>query len=245
MTQVNTRIMQTLGSGVQTRGVPMLRRSGRGFTLLEVIISITILGIALSLLLAGFRFTSKAWEASAGKSQEIADLQVVHRLFTGMLSRAFPVALDDEDEPAFAFDADENHVRFTTYMPPYPDRAGLYTVEFFIVRDGDNEQLRLKREPFESQTFLDGAEDKAEDVLLMEADTRIAFSYFSGQQTEEDGEWQDAWENIDQLPLMVRLSFEAANEGTLDWPDIISRIEINLDNACIFPELGGKCRESN
>jgi prepilin-type N-terminal cleavage/methylation domain-containing protein len=225
---------------VSSRTLQPVRRCG-GFTLIEVIISITLFSIALSLLLGGFRFASKAWDAGDRISSQTADLQVTHRVFSNLLGRAFPVTLEDGDDLRFAFDADSRHLRFTAFMPPYPDIAGLYTIEFFIVQEEGKDQLRLQRTLFDAATFPQ-KQQQGDDVLLLETPGRLTFSYFAQGEGADTESWQHSWGNIDQFPQMVRLSLEAVAEGTVNWPDIVSRIEINLDNACVFPEYGGKCR---
>jgi len=208
----------------------------RGFTLIEVLISIALLSIAFTLLLSGFRFTVKAWDAGERTSHRMSDLQVVHRVFNNMLSRAFPVTITDDDEPLFAFEGDPDSLRFTAFLPPYPASGGLYTIELFLRSEEGKELLIMKRSAFDAEHFFEES-PRGEETLLLETRQDLSFSYFST--IAEEAEWNGHWEKASQYPRMVKLAF---GDDKHFWPDIVVPIRIDMDTACIFPDLGRYCR---
>lgn len=214
-----------------------------GFTLLEVMVSIALLGIALSLVMGGFRFTSKAWSAGEQTSMRTSDLQLVRRVLHNMLGKSFPATVVDGRSTFYAFVGDEKQARFTTFLPPYPDRAGLYTVELLIAAERGTTQLILRRAPFDEESFLRGELGDEQETVLVETPNRLAFSYFGSKDMDSKPDWHKRWEDARQLPLAVRLMVDARDDAReFDWPDIVSRIEVNVDNSCVFPQLKGKCR---
>ena len=215
---------------------PHVASRGRGFTLIEVLISIALLSIAFTLLLSGFRFTLKAWDAGERTSHRMSDLQVVHRVFNNMLSRAFPVAIDDDSGPLFAFEGDSRSLRFAAFLPPYPTAGGLYTIELVLRSEDDNDLLILKRSTFDAEHFFQESPG-GEETLLLKTNRDLSFAYFDAKQ--EEGAWSDHWEEPAQYPRMVKLAF---GDDEQFWPDILVPIRIDMDTACIFPDLGRYCR---
>ena len=208
----------------------------RGFTLIEVLISIALLSIAFSLLLNGFRFTIKAWDAGEVASHRMSDLQVVHRVFNNMLGRAFPVTIADDSDPLFAFEGDPHSLRFAAFLPPYPASGGLYTIELFLRSEDEDELLIMKRTAFDEERFFEESPG-GEETILLKTKRDLSFAYFNGIAGE--AEWSNHWERTNQYPRMVKLAF---GDGEYFWPDILVPIRIDMDTACIFPDLGRYCR---
>ena len=225
---------------------PIVQRDRvRGFTLLEVLISIVLLGVVLSLLIGGFRFSNRAWDRSEEYATDTANLQAIHRIFRNTLGRAFPVTVDENAESFFAFEGSENSVRFAVFLPPYPDQAGLYKVQFDIIQVEERYQLNMSREVFSPASFPNEGTEEAGTTVLLETERPIAFSFHGGPADEQESEWQSDWDTENGYPAMVRLGSVEEAAGIDDWPDIVTAIDINMDNACISPALGGICRMDN
>ena len=217
----------------------------RGFTLLEVLISIVLFGVVLSLLIGGFRFSIRAWDRSEEYAADTANLQAVYRIFRNTLGRAFPVTIDKDAKSFFAFDGDENRVSFAAFLPPYPDQAGLYNVQFDINQVQELYQLRMSRAAFSPASFPQEVTEETGTTVLLETKTPIAFSFFGSSADGQEPDWQSDWDTADRYPTLVRL--KSANEvADIDgWPEIITAVEINIDSTCISPALGGICRMEN
>ena len=212
-----------------------LRRS-HGFTLVEVLISISLFAVALTLLMGGFRFTSKAWEAGERVTLQTSELETVHRVFGNMLERLFPLSLLPLEQEGYAFSGSEDRLRFSAQLPPYPGAGGLYTVEFAVAKGRDLDRLELRIAPFDAETFHDSELKTDEKSLLLETSDRLNFSYYGSAVGEE---WQSLWPESEAPPQMVRLQFEGTEKR---WPEIVVPVSINMDLACAYPELAGECR---
>ena len=210
----------------------------RGFTLIEVLISISLFALALSLLMGGFRFTSRAWEAEERVTRHTADLTIVHRVFNKMIDRLFPVALDPEAE-GYAFIGSSDRLRFTAQLPPYPWAGGLYTIEFGVISGSESDQLELRITPFDAERFLDAELETEHSSRLLETSGRLSFLYFGNDESEE---WESEWPESDAPPRWIKLHIEASEEP---WPEIVVTVPVDMDHACVFPQWGGECRLDN
>ena len=211
-------------------------RNSNGFTLVEVLMSISLLAVALTLLLGGFRFTSKAWDAGERATEQTAELERVHRVFGNMLDRLMPLSLQPAEEEGYAFSGSSNRLRFTAQLPPYPVSGGIFTLEFAVTSDKDLDRLEMTIAPFNPETFRNGELQTDEKSLLFETAGRLSFSYFDSAVSEQ---WQSDWPEQAVPPQLVRLQLQ---ESVQPWPEIVVPISIDMDHACVFPELGGGCR---
>ncbi len=214
-------------------------KTQRGFSLLEVIISITLLSVALSLLLGGFRFTSRALEAGERASAEIASIQTTHRVFGRMVERLFPASLKQEDEHQYAFIGSPTRLRFSAFLPPYPSSGGLHTVEFSIEEGEKQWYIFLNIAPFDPQAFAESELPEEQRALLLETLHKPLFLYLGDA---EDGAWQEQWEDDGLLPKLIKIEFKG--EAT-PWPELVKGIPVNADISCAFPDFGGHCRLEN
>ncbi|MCH8035911.1 MAG: prepilin-type N-terminal cleavage/methylation domain-containing protein [Proteobacteria bacterium] len=63
----------------------------RGFTLIEILIAMTLLGLLMAMLFGGLRLGTRAWEASDARSAELARLEAVHGFIRRALTGAYPL----------------------------------------------------------------------------------------------------------------------------------------------------------
>ena len=207
-----------------------------GFTLVEVLISISLFAVAFTLLMGGFRFTSKAWDAGERVSRRSSELETVHRVFGNMLDRLFPVSLQSVEREGYAFSGSRERLRFSAQLPPYPGAGGIYTVQFEVTSSSDSDRLELSIAPFDAGTFHDRELTTDEKSLLLETTGSIFFSYYGS--TVAEG-WQSEWPESAPPPQLFRVQFQQSENP---WPEIVLPISVNMDHACAFPEQGGKCR---
>jgi prepilin-type N-terminal cleavage/methylation domain-containing protein len=97
-----------------------LRPDGRGFTLVEVILAVSILAVVVLLATAALRVGLRAWEAG----QRRADLQQETRALVELVSEALAGAseyhgrLGQNPERIVLFQGEPEEVRFVTSAPP-------------------------------------------------------------------------------------------------------------------------------
>lgn len=91
-----------------------------GFTLLELLIVITILGLILAALTNGVRFAGQAWQTQERRSARQGDLDAVKNVLREIIGSGT------------GFDGDDGTLRFVSTLPAALARGGLYDVELRI-----------------------------------------------------------------------------------------------------------------
>jgi general secretion pathway protein J len=218
----------------------MSMRRKRGFTLVEVLIALVLMSMAMALMMAGLRYSAKAWSSAEQRIDTLTDLQATRRIMNSTLGAAFPTITGEGDSKRFLFEGESGAVTFTTYMPPYPDQAGLYLIKLFIIKHEGSYQLRLKRALLTPDIRPLSDWSSEEDVLVWQSGWPLSFAYFGS--SDESEHWQNQWDGSIQIPQLVKLQIESGGDESAARVEIITPIKINIDNHCITRAEDGLCR---
>ncbi len=174
------------------------KRCSSGFTLVELMVSMTIMAIVLLIISNGFRLGMDAWDR--GESE--TGLTQRYRVLTGLLSQqlksAYPYRIDTEDEKFAVFKGEEDSVLFVTSIadPPF---GGFKWIRYSL-KDGT---LFYKEGILPDKEFEDKITGSEEIVDTDVGEMKIA--YYS----KDDEDWKDSWDYGENLPgaVKVQISF--------------------------------------
>ena len=108
-----------------------------GFTLVELLVSLTLLGLISVALFGGFRFGTRAWEAGTAHADRLDEVQVVQGFLRGRLSQTMtPRHEGEEGKPEGLLTGDASVLRFTAPWLTSLNLGGLYKFELSLDRDG-------------------------------------------------------------------------------------------------------------
>ncbi|MCG6877884.1 MAG: prepilin-type N-terminal cleavage/methylation domain-containing protein [Deltaproteobacteria bacterium] len=179
-----------------------------GFTLLELIISLTILGVVLLIIFGALRIGTRAWEKG---EKDIAVYQR-QRAVLGLLSQQIASACVHEikwGDDAFYFRGSEKKMEFVSRMPIVPGAlTGVVFVKYEIedvAKDGKM-QLRLFEKDAGFMKDEDIENQRDEDFFtLISGIENLQFEYLKSD--KDDVIWQNAWDpsETEGMPLAVRI----------------------------------------
>ncbi len=189
------------------------RRRERGFTLLEIVIALAIVGALLVIAFGGMRVAIAAWTRGENRAEVHQHLRGIALILDRAISAAYPyrAPIDDNPTPVVLFRGTTERLEFVTTAPPFPFSIpvaftaltlGLETeqdVKALVVR----QRVLPNRNPFtEATPFLRDPEIGG-----------IEFRYLNEVQ-----EWVDAWdaENENGLPRAVRVTVSVVRDGRLE-----------------------------
>jgi general secretion pathway protein J len=202
------------------------RRTQGGFTLLEVLIGTTLLGVMMLLLTGSLRIGAESWDAGEERIARASRMFVVQNFLRNHIGSLLPVAgtaRDGRMEPAFrgAPDALE-------YVAPLPEQVktgGLYRFQLYVSKNGEHKDLRMTILPYLSGPDQGKAVEPIDDLAVLENIKDIKLSYlprvFPGQNPmfqRQEIQWTDEWKN-NQLPALIRVDIETENEEP--WPTLV------------------------
>ncbi len=181
----------------------------RGFTLVEVLIALAIVGLLLTIAFSGLRVALTAWTRGEDRAEAHQHVRAVAFTLGRALGAASPYrgAKGEAPESVILFTGDEKRLEFVTQAPPLPLQAPVaFTAVVIALGEDDEPGLVVReralpnRDPF----------TKAEIVMRDPSVTSLAFKFQNAE-----GEWVDAWDAQEQkaLPRGVQVRLGATVNG--------------------------------
>ena len=195
----------------------------RGFTLVELLIGLTLMALVSIILFGGMRFGLRTWEVGGERVERATRIELVQTLLRRQLSQArLPSNAAGKSVVAFVGQSDR-----VTFIAP-PAKRGETDDEFvFVLGKSDADQqshLDLAWTLFRPPTST-GAERGRETVArLMENVTTIELAYYGTPDAKRPAQWWDSWDGTQGLPILVRLRLAFPQGDRRRWPDLIVRL---------------------
>lgn len=171
-----------------------VRSQENGFTLLELIVAMTILSLVAVLIGSGFRLALDSWKKGETETDWTQRLRVLSGNMSRQLKSAYPYKMKVDDETKVLFEGDSDSVIFAS---AFNDQSyGGFKWIRYSYKDGDflyKEGLLPDKELTEK---ISGKEEIIDSDL-----EEVRFEYFSS----EDDEWKESWDSEDGLPGAVRV----------------------------------------
>lgn len=192
----------------------MAHGDSRGFTLLELLISMTILSLITLLVLGAFRMGIRAWE----RGERDIDAHQRERIVLDLITRqiaSIPVDTVQGIE-GLALKGDRKSLAFVSdiHLVPGNTFGMVYAIYRVEEAEDDGEILSLS----EKNVALMGEDDDMDsDDLFTELirGASIVFDYLKKYGDDEPPEWQETWdpEEEKEFPRAVRVTLTRGDEG--------------------------------
>ncbi|MCI4677164.1 prepilin-type N-terminal cleavage/methylation domain-containing protein [Rhodoblastus acidophilus] len=181
----------------------MKRRPPDGFTLLELLVALSLVSLMIVALAGGLRIGTRAWQSGrAGVSIDEAELAA--RAIAGQLERAFPATLRRANgPPVVAFDGGPDNCRFVALSEGDAQWGGLIATEIGIDGAGPGRSLDAWTQVFREDDFANGR-DAMRETRLIDRLAFLRFSYYGAADSSQKPRWRDDWRRAALPPLLVR-----------------------------------------
>ena len=123
------------------------RHRQRGFTLLELLIAMTLMGLVLGLLYGGLRLGARSWDAGEQRAERINEMQAVHDFIRRQIRQSLEVFRNTRQGRVLAFQGESRRLLIVAPMFEYLGQGGLYYIEFDVLQDVDGDVLRMRWHP--------------------------------------------------------------------------------------------------
>jgi general secretion pathway protein J len=191
-----------------------------GFTLLEVIVTLTILGFIVLMISGTFRLGLSAWEKGDAIKEDYQKVRMISELVSRQMKSMVPYKIRTEKAEGnyLAFDGKAHSLRFVSALPIKAKRAeGFVYVVYQFKDEGEEkgrfvlyEQRALNKDFFEDDLKEDSA------VTLFGGISHVRFEYYREADKEKGRteEWVQEWNAKEEkeLPKALRMTVTYRNE---------------------------------
>lgn len=214
-----------------------------GFTLLELLISLTILALFVPILFGGFSFGARVWERTE-RAQNQQGLVVVRTFLKRQLrSAALPMMSAFYGSVAKTFSGQENELLFVASLPQSAGTLGrgMYVLKMKTSKEGLKSLIVLWRPEF---TTIENSGNiyEATEVTLIENVRRLSISYFGFSHNSQSDVWAPSWSDSERLPQLVRIAIEFPLHDKRKWQPLIVAPAITADSLCEYDPVSRVCK---
>lgn len=204
-----------------------------GFTLLELLIGLALLGLLLALLFGGFRLASMTWNSAEERLERASKEQMARALIRRLLTQIQPLRWKKSPNRAVAFMGEPERL---VAIAPLGGALGegLQTIEFSVASTGAaSMSLLFRHQGVNQETEHFAADiDQAKHYVVLDELLATSFSYYGPAQRGGEPGWHEVWSNPEELPRLVRINLKSTDSG---WSDMV-----------VVPMLNGSgCRWDN
>lgn len=198
-----------------------------GFTLIEVIVAISLLSFGLALSFATLRGATRATDRAEIVSQRDERLRAVQGFMRTQINAALPIAyeFDEETGEATFLHASTDKLEFVGQMPGYMSRGGPYLQTLELVDGEHGRKLQFRHQQLGAEGALAA---EREPVVLLDGIAEGGFEVRNlDAQASGPGDWQPDWDVPAQLPPLVRLKIEFVDKHR-HWPEFVANTRLGV-----------------
>lgn len=191
-----------------------------GFTLVELLVVVTLVGLISVALFGGLRFGIRVWEVGAYRSDRLSEIEVAQSLLRRLLQRTILTANAKGD---LTFEGDEEILQFTAPAPAQFGLGGVYLFEISTERVEQGEDLILRWQLFRADDEDDPFGEDSDSRVLIEGIEGLSIGYFGvvdGLTRQAKPDWESAWKDAETLPHMVSVAIAFPREDDRIWPEL-------------------------
>ena len=183
-----------------------MKRACAGFTLLELLVSITIFALLMVVLIGALQLGTRQTGRLTGQVDRSQQVALVQTFLRAQLGAAQPLILPADQTRTVQFDGQPHSVDFIAVAPESLPSGGLQVLSLALADGGaqGDGQLVLGSRPLRQEA--DGPPAAARPTVLLDHVRTARFVYYGPPTPSDDPYWQTTWQNMAYLPLLVRLS---------------------------------------
>jgi len=219
-----------------------MRSRSRGFTLIEVVLALALLATIMVLLYSGLSFALRSWDAGDANGRRVADQRLGENFLRREMTEMFPMRWKDATVVKFAFEGEEDHVRFVSVRPPGIQRSGLALVSLETQEvEGSRARNLVMRRAMPSDEAVDfGPLQGAEPAILMTNLESVAFAYFGAENDFAEPKWTESWSFAGSVPQLIRVRVKTTDGRAV--PDFVIRVMLGPEAGCLESWFQRNCR---
>lgn len=177
----------------------------RGFTLLELLISITMIGLIALIITGAMRLGSRSVDRGEKRIESLERLKNSVDIVESVMMSEIPLSYEEDGNRRYYFQGERDYVQFTATYSILGSQRGIVLISLKVNTDNYGKRYLAAKE----LPLIGGNEAEA---VLFEGFDEIFFEYFYKDPTEEEGQWVGKWIEETIMPNKIRIGLVKDNK---------------------------------
>jgi general secretion pathway protein J len=212
-----------------------MRSHDAGYTLVELLASLIIIGMVSMMMLSGITAGRRVWEKADTANAQGETISGAQMLLRERIERAYPATRYDKIPTYSDFFGAANGVNFLSPPRDIHAPSGLVRYTLALAPNGDLVLSAL------SDLAVD-PKAPGEPLVLLHNVQQLDIAYFGVTPPDKDPAWHENWQFRQTLPMLMRVRVQFPPEDTRAWPDLLIKPFAMVDSMCVLTVMTGKCR---
>jgi general secretion pathway protein J len=203
------------------------RARQRGFTLLEAVVAMVLLGLMMAVMTGSIRFAGQTRDTATARIDSLDNMRIAQDFLRQTLAQSHPKRWAKVVGRPFFFRGERDEVFIGAPLTARVGVGGLFLLKFSLADDergGKGKKLVMARTFPQPDTQEMPDFSGADTVVLAENLTELEFGYLGRDDENSDATWYDDWKEPARMPEAVRVRIKPLTGPP--WPELVVPLRV-------------------
>lgn len=210
-------------------------RQQAGFTLVELLVSLAIMGMMAAMLLSGLVTGRRVWERVEDRTRAGEDVASSQALLRSLVRRLYPQGSFQGSQPYILFTGSDHAMLFQSAAPDTQAPAPPLSYRLSLSAGGG---LVLDS----GSTLAPDPSRLADRTIITTGVRALDLAYYGAAAPDNRPRWRNQWVRQARLPQMIRIRAMFAPGDRRRWPELLVQPAATVDTLCVYVPATGRCR---